>query len=207
MIREFFAYSDTFLGGVNIAAGDLDNTPGNNDQLVTGAGPGGGPHVRVFTISPNTIAGTPGFFAYSGAFFGGVDVAIGNFNQLGHSIVTGAGPGGGPDVEVFTPAGTSIGGFFAYGAGFHGGVSVGAGNVLGSSGGDQIVTGAGPGGGPDVELFSARNNLGKGFFAYGGTFPGGVNVAVADTDGDGVGEIVTAPWSGGPVIIQGNRLA
>jgi len=134
-------------------------------------------------------------------------VAVGNFNSLGHTIVTGAGPGGGPDVEVFGADGHSFGGFFAYSAAFAGGVSVGAGNVLGASGGDQIITGAGPGGGPDVELWGARNNLGRGFFAYGGTFPGGVNVAVADTDGDGVGEIVTSPWTGGPVIIQGNRLA
>src|SRR5581483_6067313 len=206
LIREFFAYSDSFFGGVSVAAGHLDNATSGNDQLVTGAGPGGGPHVRVFTISPNAIAGTPGFFAYSSAFFGGVNVAVGNFNQIGHAIVTGPGPGGGPDVEVFTPSGSGYGGFFAYSGSFTGGVSVGAGNVLGSSGGDQVITGAGPGGGPDVEIWNARTNLGKGFFAYGGGFPGGVNVTVADSDGDGVGEVVTAPWSGGPVVVQGNRL-
>jgi hypothetical protein len=207
MIREFSAYSDSFLGGVSVAAGHLDNVTTGNDQLVTGAGPGGGPHVRVFTISPSAIAGTPGFFAYSGAFFGGVDVAVGNFTNVGHAIVTGAGPGGGPDVEVFNLNGGRVGGFFAYNGAFHGGVSVGAGNVLGSSGGDQIITGPGPGGGPDVEIWNGNINLGKGFFAYGGTFPGGVNVAVADTDGDGVGEVVSSPWSGGPVIIQGNRIS
>ena len=206
LIREFFAYADAFHGGVSVAAGHLDNQSDGNDQLVTGAGPGGGPHVRVFTISPNAIAGTPGFFAYSPAFFGGVNVAVGNFNQIGHAIVTGPGPGGGPDVEVFTPQGSSYGGFFAYSGSFTGGVSVAAGNVLGTGSGDQVITGAGPGGGPDVELWNARTNLGKGFFAYGGGFPGGVNVAAADSDGDGVFEVVTAPWSGGPVVIQGNRL-
>jgi hypothetical protein len=207
MIRELAPYPDTFLGGVSVAAGHF-GAAGGNDTLVTGAGPGGGPHVRTFTFDTNTITGTPGFFAYSNAFFGGVNVAVGNFGSAGPAIVTGPGPGGGPDVEAFSNSGAPFGGFFAYSPGFHGGVSVAAGHVLGST--DQIITGPGPGGGPDVEVFGQSNghggNLGRGFFAYDPTFTGGVNVAVADTDGDGVGEIVTAPSSAASVLVAGLRL-
>jgi len=43
---EFFAYDESFLGGVNIACGDIDGD--GVADIVTGAGITGGPHVRVF---------------------------------------------------------------------------------------------------------------------------------------------------------------
>jgi hypothetical protein len=210
MVREFSAYPDTFLGGVSVAAGHF-GAAGGNDTLVTGAGPGGGPHVRTFTFDTSTITGSPGFFAYNGAFFGGVNVAVGSFGTAGSAIITGPGPGGGPDVEAFNKDGGSFGGFFAYSPAFTGGVLVAAGNVLGSPSSDQIVTGPGSGGGPDVEVFGQNGgrggiNLGRGFYAYESTFAGGVNVAVGDTDGDGVGEIITSPWSQANVVVEGLRL-
>ena len=44
-------------------------------QIVTGAGAGGGPHVRVFT-GAGADTGI-GFFAYGSGFTGGVTVAAG----------------------------------------------------------------------------------------------------------------------------------
>ncbi len=43
---EFFAYDTAFLGGVNIACGDVDDD--GIDDIITGPGVTGGPHVRVF---------------------------------------------------------------------------------------------------------------------------------------------------------------
>lgn len=43
----FFAYDPLFRGGVNVACGDVDGD--GIDDIVTGPGKGGGPHVKVFT--------------------------------------------------------------------------------------------------------------------------------------------------------------
>jgi hypothetical protein len=176
-IGGFMAYDPNFHGGVYVASGNVDNAPG--DEIVTGTGPGGGPHVRVFTGLSGTPIG-PGFFAYDGAFFGGVTVAVGNVDGSGLSeIITGPGPGGGPHVRVFSGAAGSPmgGGFFAYDSTFHGGVFVGAGNLNGG-GADEIVTGAGPGGGPHVRVFQGDGtSTGPGWFAYDASFTSGVHVA------------------------------
>ena len=210
-LASFMAYDPGFTGGVNVAAGNVSNS-GTNDQLITGAGVGGGPHVRVFTVgNAGAVSGSNGFFAYNPAFTGGVSVAVGDLGGTLHRvIITGAGPGGGPDVELFDSVGSRIAGFFAYDAAFTGGVSVAAGNVTGSNPNDEIITGAGPGGGPDIEIWGTQPlaNLHKGFYAFGQAgFPGGVRVAAADVDGDGTAEIVDGPWSAATSIIEGTRLA
>jgi uncharacterized repeat protein (TIGR01451 family) len=180
------------------------------DEIVTGAGPGGGPHVIVFSLAggaPTTLAS---FFAYDPAFTGGVYVACGDVNNDGLAdVVTGAGPGGGPHVRVFTvPQGggpvAEIASFFAYDPGFRGGVRVAAGDVNGDGRAD-VVTGAGPGGGPHVRAFSLSGGVPTevaSFFAYDPDFIGGVLVASADVTGDRVAEIITGTIrDGGPVRV------
>ncbi|MEO0069618.1 MAG: CARDB domain-containing protein, partial [candidate division WOR-3 bacterium] len=44
--HEFFAYDENFKGGVRVAAGDIDKD--GWEEIICGAGQGGGPHVRVF---------------------------------------------------------------------------------------------------------------------------------------------------------------
>src|SRR5206468_709467 len=94
----FLAYDPSFTGGVRVAAGDI-NGDGVAD-IVTGAGRGGGPHVKVF--DGVTLAVEQSFFAYDASFRGGVYVAAGDLDIQGHAdIITGAGGGGGPHVKVF----------------------------------------------------------------------------------------------------------
>src|SRR4051812_2468817 len=63
--------SGVFTGGVSVAAGDV-NGDGILD-LITGAGPDGGPHVKV--ISGATGQQLNSFYAYEPGFTGGVFVA------------------------------------------------------------------------------------------------------------------------------------
>jgi hypothetical protein len=204
-VSNFFAYDAAFRGGVYVAAGDV-NGDGFPD-IITGAGAGGGPHVKVFDgLTGNLIYS---FFAYDAAFRGGVTVAAGDIDHDGHvDIITGAGPGGGPHVEVFSGAtGGLIRSFFAYNRSFTGGVFVAAGDVTGAGRAD-IVTGAGAGGGANVKAFDgltgdtllsfpAVSTNQSGMVVVGNTqFAGGIRVAVEDVNGDGAGDIITSTASG-----------
>ena len=197
-VGGFFAYNPAFSGGVFVAAGDV-NGDGKAD-IITGAGAGGGPHVRIWDGATFTEIG--GFFAYDPAFPGGVTVAAGDVNGDGLAdIITGAGPSGGPHVRVWNGATLAeLGGFFAYDPAFPGGVNVAAGDVNGDGLAD-IITGAGPGGGPHVRVWNGATfaELG-GFFAYDPAFPGGVVVGTVDLDRDGRNELITGPAFGSPLI-------
>jgi hypothetical protein len=164
--------------------------------LVTGAGPGGAPHVTG-TQAP----GLPGssFFAYGAAFSGGVRVALGDVTGDGvPDVITAPGPGGSPEIRVFHGrTGVTTMSFMAYGAAFSGGVFVAAGDVNGD-GRSDIITVPGAGGGPNVKIFNgATGALMLSFMAYGPAFTGGVFVAAGDVDGDGRADVIAAPGAGG----------
>lgn len=181
----FMPYGQDYRLGINIATGDLDGN--GRKEIVTGASLGGGPHIRIFNRDGRLLS--PGFFAFNSQFRGGVSVATADIYGNGREvIVAGAGPGGGPHVRLFNAYGAIVSEFFAYDHRFRGGVKVAAGDLDGD-GKAEIVTGAGPGGGPHVRVWSPWGRALEGFFAGDPTSRNGVQVAVTDTDGDGVSEI------------------
>jgi hypothetical protein len=181
-LYSFYAYDPAFTGGVRLASGDIDGD--NRADIITAAGPGGGPHVRVFSGATGQQLAAPigSFFAYAPEFTAGVYVSAGNFNGGPLDVVTGAGQGGQPVVRVFDGATggqlpSPIGSFFAYAPQFLGGVRVATVDANGDNVAD-IVTGAGPGGGPHVRVFNGATGAEiYGLFAYNPNFAGGVFVA------------------------------
>jgi hypothetical protein len=200
LIKTFDAYTQTFVGGVRVAAGLIAG--GAQPVIVTGPGPGGGPDVRLF--NENTGALIFHFYAYDAKFTGGVYVAVGDVNGDGTpDVITGADAGGGPHVEVFDGAAllhgqvTILYSFFAYDASFHGGVRVASADINGDGNAD-IITGAGAGGGPNVRVFSGKTGgMIQSFYAYDPHFTAGIYVAAGDVNGDGQQDIVTGPGLGG----------
>ena len=165
---------------------------------VTGAGVGGGPAVSVYNSLNNNVLNT--FFAFESSFTGGVKTAVADVNNDGISdLIVGAGPGGGPRVIVYNGATnftTQLFDFFAFSTAFSGGVSV-AGGDFNADGFADIVVGAGPGGGPQVNIFDGRTgNVLTQFYAYDQSFRGGVTVAVGDVDGSSFNSVVTGAGAG-----------
>ena len=120
VLADFFAYESSFRNGVNVAAGNVFGVA--FAEVVAGAGPGGGPRVRVFdgqqiTAAKTAFTGTApfdvvaDFFAYDSSTRGGVRVAVTPQPALAlfpGDLVTAPGPGVAPEIRVFS--GFAIGG-------------------------------------------------------------------------------------------------
>jgi len=196
-LMSFFAYSPGFSGGVYVAAGNLDGDA--NIEIITGAGPGGAPHVAVFDFASG---GTPvsSFYAYAEGFTGGVTVAAGNVDGVGTGeIITGVAGGGSPHVKVFQLNGTLVSSFYAFNPTSLGGIFVAAGDLDGDGVAEIIV---GPNTYPtaDVNIFDVTTSVTQPvstFRPYSASFTGGVRVGTFDVDNDQLADIVTGPGPGG----------
>jgi hypothetical protein len=216
-----FTYQVTNTAG-ETALGQAFITIGFNQQrfTATGAGPGGGPHVRVYDTGTGNLVYN--FFPYEPTFTGGVRVAVGDLNNDGiDDLVTIPATGGAPRIRVFDGKdGSPIIDQFAFDPNFRGGGYV----AIGDFNGDQlndIIVGAGEGGGPRVQVFTVSPNVTgvaspqnpnnspnflqpiSDFFAYDPLLPGtvvsqtGVRVAAGDVQGIGRDFIIAAPGNGG----------
>lgn len=219
-LGDFLAYDPKFKGGVWVAAGDV-NGDGKAD-IVTAPGPGAAqksdavvkgaaPQVEVFDGA--TGARLLSFFGEDPKFKKGLSVAAGDVNGDGKvDIITGAGPGGPPFVNLFDgstgqplpfPLGSSTNAFPAFDLKFKGGIFVAADDLNGDGKAD-IIVGAGPGGiGPHVRVFDgATGNQTSDFLAYAAGFKGGVRVGVGDVNGDGKADIITSLGKGSGGLVE-----
>jgi uncharacterized repeat protein (TIGR01451 family) len=195
-----------FHGGLYVASADL-NGDGFFDVVVA-EDAGGQPRVKVYSGKDGSVLDD--FLALDSSFTGGVRLAVGDVNGDGHAdIVAAAGPGGPPLVEVFEGSDLAQGiirpvlSFDAYDPSFTGGVYVATGDVHGD-GIRKILTGAGPGGEPRVQVFDGiTGQLLQSFLAFAPGFAGGVRVAAADVNGDGRPDIVAAEGPGGVPRVRG----
>jgi peroxidase len=194
---DIVAYDESFRGGVRVAVGDLDGD--GVPEIVTGAGPGGGPHVRAFDARTGAVV--LNFYAFEPTFLGGVIVAVGDVDGDGiGDVAVGAGEGGGPRVLVYSGKDSSVlADFFAFPADFTGGVTLAVGN-FDADPELELAVGAGAGGGPVVRTFDVVGGRAvalDGLLAFEEEFRGGVWLAAGDTDGDGTDEVFVGAGDGG----------
>lgn len=202
-VSQFTAFPG-FLGTFTIAVANIRNH-GVPDSIV-GAGPGGGPHVKVFETTTNQPVVS--FFAFHPSYTGGVFVAADDVNgDERPDIIVATNSGGAPYVKVIN--GTKLdqveadgqisnsallAGFYAFDPSFRGGVSLAVGDVN-ADGKADIIVGAGAGGAPHVKVIDATklnqvqpdgqimaSALLSTFFAFNPGFAGGVSVGFGFND-------------------------
>jgi hypothetical protein len=215
----FTLFTDWFT----LAVGPVNGT--GHDDVVVGTGSGGYSYVIVIDgsmLAQGKAVETAGFEPYDPAFQGGVTVATADINGTGHDdVVVAPGPGGGPEVKVFDGAQLTTdtilvtADFFAFDPSFMGGVSLAAGDIAGT-GHDDLIVGAGPGGGPQVKVFDGAQ-LAQGnadatasFYAFPPAFTGGIQVEVTPASGNASDILnVVANHGGGPEVetFVGTQLA
>jgi len=178
-VSGFFAYNEKFLGGVNVAAGDVDGD--GKDEIITGAGATGGPHVRVFDQNGNLKFH---FFAFNKSFLGGVNVAAGDVDGDGKDeIIVSVASGASSYVRVFSSEFLLLRyQFLTYSKDFYNGVKIAAADFDGNQQ-VEIVTAPGSTIEPQVEVFDSLGDRLSQFYAYSRHFKGGVNVATMRTQG------------------------
>jgi hypothetical protein len=95
LIMSFFAFDPGFLGGVRV--GSVDANGDGIPDVVVAAGPGGGPHLRVFdgaALVAGSLIELVGFLAYDPALSAGLFLAGGTPSSgLGAITAVTAGPG------------------------------------------------------------------------------------------------------------------
>ena len=195
---QFFAYNQTFKGGVNLASGDVDGD--GQDEIITAPMNGGGPHIKIFN-SKGQLKGQ--FFAFDKTFKSGVNISAGDVDGNGKDEIIVAPMAGTPLVKIFNNKGVLSGQFLAFSPNFKGGVNLACGDIDGGTrnNADEIIVGAGKNGSPQIRVFDNKANVKLQFYGYKENFKGGINVAAGDINADGLDEIITAAGpSGAPHI-------
>jgi hypothetical protein len=215
---QIFSYQPfgTFTGGVFVAVGNIEGHSNGMDDLVITPDQGGGPRVQV--LEGGTFTKIADFYALDNPNFrGGARAAVGDINDDGYAdVVVSAGYAGGPVVSVYDGKALTqgkivnvVGDFYAFSSILRNGTYVAVGDVNGDGYGD-IIIGAGPGGGPEVEVISGYTLLTEGateavthpianFFAGDPDNRGGVTVAAKDLKGGPDADVVTGDGGGSTV--------
>lgn len=196
-LGNFFLPTGTFLGGTDVAVGDVNGD--GVQEIIAGLGAGAEPKVYVLDRHGAVLSS---FLAYTAKFRGGLRVSTADLDGDGMAeIITGAGATGGPDVRTYDMHGQILSSFYAYGSRFRGGVDVAGissvGGVLG-----MIVTTPGKGGGPDVRVYSQYGTFRSSWYSGESTFRGGLHVATVLNPSTGLRTILTVPASGGAGVIS-----
>jgi hypothetical protein len=133
------AYPAAFKGGARVAIGDVDAD--GLREVVTGAGPTGGPQIRVFRT--DGIVKVNGFFAFDKRERGGVSIAIGDVNGDGkQEIIAGSGQGTVPRVRIFQGDGKLLREFALGSTPVRDGVTVSFGDANGDGQNEILATSA-----------------------------------------------------------------
>lgn len=195
LLHEFYAYHPAFRGGVRVALGDVDGDL--QPEIITGAGPGGGPHVRIFEAD-GTLIGQ--FFAFGETTRHGVYVSAGDIDADGYDdIAVGADAGGRGWVKIFNLAGENLVSLQPFGY-LASGVRPGLADINGNR--QAEIMAVATAGLPQVKILQVDLQELHSFTAYEPGFREGIYVSATDLLGNGISEIITGTEAGGGAHVR-----
>ena len=222
---DFLAFNAGFKGGVRVAIGDVNGD--GQDDVIAATGPGVTPIVKVFDGSSGNLikrfaANIPrvpnaenswyasqmrGGSVASAPFLGGIFVASADLNGDGKAeIITGCGAGSIPLVSVFNGmTGQQLRSFVCGSPSTTSGIRVATGDLDGD-GMAEIIVAASTGQGARVRAIDGRSFRTEiNFLAATPPTKGGLYVAAADLDGDGLAEILVSSNESNTVNVHDGR--
>ena len=191
LLNSWLAYKANFLGGVQIAVGDVNNN--GLAEIITGPGAGYQPEVRIFNQSGKLLGS---FLAYAKNFSGGVNLAVGDLDYNGYGeIVTAPASRGGPHIRIFNNQGRVINQFMAFDKEERNGYQVAVAAVYNSTkqSPSKIIVAPGPQMSPYLKIFNQQGRLEWRFAPLGLNLAGGLAVLAGDLNQNGQPEIIAAP--------------
>ncbi len=176
-IPPVIVYGKNFIGGVRVAAGDLDGD--GKAEIITTPGPGGGPHVSVMSGMLENLGRD--FFPYDASMTDGVTIALVKSPQ-GISIVTGIESWSLPLVKRFVlfPEFKQTAEFLAFDPSWKFGVTLAAFDVD-HDGYDEIAVVGNGGSSPEMRLFDAYGTLMRAHSLLDAAYRGGFSLVQADS--------------------------
>lgn len=209
LVDWFLPYASTFRGGVNLTAGDI-NGNGLKDIVVAPLS-GGGPNVRVYQYNSSTrkFVLLDYVIAYQETYRGGVNLKLLDVDADNDYEIITYPTTASANVRVFTYNTTTsnlelLDWLWVYPSTYRLGYNLSVADV--DRDGNREIIVAPKEGGPNVRIYEYNPTthafvLADWFMAYAEEFKGGVNLKVADVNGDGYSDLITTPYSaGGPNV-------
>ena len=202
-LASFFAFAPGFVGGVTVAAGDINGD--GIDDIIVGADTRGNSHIKVF--DGKTLQEIVSFIAFRADYAFGITVAAGDVNADGFAeIFVGGGFGALPQFRIFDIHNIAIlQDRMIFAPEFAGGISIAAGDVDGDGFADAII-GSGRATTPQVVVISGNTGAQLASFYVNEVFAptavpsipleDSISVGAADLDGDGIDEILVGKGAG-----------
>jgi len=195
-LKQFYAYAKTMMNGIKLQTGDVDGD--GTAEIIVYPRASTAPQIAAYEYDGKLVSR---FYAYDSKIRGGYNLAVGDVNNDGNDeFIVAPRAGLSPQVAVFDKSGKQLSRFYAYASTFSGGVNVSVGDINGD-GSLEIVVSPESKAGPQIRIFTYKGSVLKQFWAYDSRLRGNFTSFVADVNGDGNAEIITAPGEGmGPQV-------